>query len=94
VWKDEDLDHYCKKPDFFKKVGFLSSLALLEYDYFSDRITVVIDSLQLSTMKPGQLLCDRYRVERALAAGAFGQTFFFLLTSFFYCRLAAQFIHI
>jgi serine/threonine protein kinase len=26
-------------------------------------------------MKPGQLLCDRYRVEKALAAGGFGETF-------------------
>jgi serine/threonine protein kinase len=26
-------------------------------------------------MQPGQLLCDRYRVEKALAAGGFGQTF-------------------
>jgi serine/threonine protein kinase len=26
-------------------------------------------------MQPGQLLCDRYRVERALAAGGFGETF-------------------
>jgi eukaryotic-like serine/threonine-protein kinase len=32
-------------------------------------------SLLLSTMQPGQLLCDRYRVEKALAAGGFGQTF-------------------
>jgi eukaryotic-like serine/threonine-protein kinase len=26
-------------------------------------------------MQPGQLLCDRYRVEKALAAGGFGETF-------------------
>jgi eukaryotic-like serine/threonine-protein kinase len=26
-------------------------------------------------MQPGKLLCDRYRVEKALAAGGFGQTF-------------------
>jgi serine/threonine protein kinase len=26
-------------------------------------------------MQPGQLLCDRYRIEKALAAGGFGQTF-------------------
>jgi eukaryotic-like serine/threonine-protein kinase len=32
-------------------------------------------SLLLSTMQPGQLLCDRYRVEKALAAGGFGETF-------------------
>ena len=32
-------------------------------------------SLLLSTMQPGKLLCDRYRVEKKLAAGGFGQTF-------------------
>jgi eukaryotic-like serine/threonine-protein kinase len=37
-----------------------------------DRITA---SLLLSTMQPGKLLCDRYRVEKELAAGGFGQTF-------------------
>jgi serine/threonine protein kinase len=26
-------------------------------------------------MQPGQLLCDRYQIEKALAAGGFGQTF-------------------
>jgi eukaryotic-like serine/threonine-protein kinase len=38
----------------------------------SDRST---DSLLLSTMQPGQLLCARYQIEKALAAGGFGQTF-------------------
>jgi serine/threonine protein kinase len=38
----------------------------------SDRMT---DSLLLSTMQPGQLLCDRYRIEKALAKGGFGETF-------------------
>jgi serine/threonine protein kinase len=75
VGTGENLDHYCKKPDFFKKVGFLSSLALIEYDDFRAKITVVTASLLLSTMQPGQLLCDRYRVEKALAAGGFGETF-------------------
>lgn len=37
-----------------------------------DRIAA---SLILSNMQPGQLLCDRYRVEKKLAAGGFGQTF-------------------
>jgi eukaryotic-like serine/threonine-protein kinase len=27
------------------------------------------------TMQPGQLLCDRYRIEKALARGGFGETF-------------------
>jgi eukaryotic-like serine/threonine-protein kinase len=38
----------------------------------SDRST---DSPLLSTMQPGQLLCDRYQIERELAEGGFGQTF-------------------
>jgi eukaryotic-like serine/threonine-protein kinase len=37
-----------------------------------DRVT---DSILLSTMQPGQLLCDRYRIEKALARGGFGETF-------------------